>query len=232
MFTKFKIYLYIILCMISLVSVGFSSWTIYGLDEELVEQTITTDNVINSKDYITCTSIESFDYSQYGYLDKNGRITSEGNIVVKYSINLKKCKELFSENSLVMILRLQYSDNFRTNLNLFNEIKSTSDPQGIHNIKAIVSCNISSENVSVTGSPIPNLITQQYSYQIALVNILSDYYKENDITTHNLELTLTYKLTSDIGLFFYENIYYYLYTDFLNQNSNLYFKIDSYLTEY
>ena len=34
MFTKFKVYLCIVLCMISLVSVGFSSWTISGLEEE------------------------------------------------------------------------------------------------------------------------------------------------------------------------------------------------------
>ena len=38
MFTKFKVYLCIILCMISLVSVGFSSWTIAGLEEEKISK--------------------------------------------------------------------------------------------------------------------------------------------------------------------------------------------------
>lgn len=51
MLSKFKINLIFLLCMLSLVSIGFSSWSI-TLDAINVDANISVDNVVNSEDYI------------------------------------------------------------------------------------------------------------------------------------------------------------------------------------
>ena len=48
MLTRGKVLLLTILCLLSLVSIGFASWTITESDEEIIYGSMHTDNVINS----------------------------------------------------------------------------------------------------------------------------------------------------------------------------------------
>ncbi len=74
MLSKFKINLILVLCMLSLISIGFSSWNI-TLDAINVDANISVDNVVNSEDYIYLdttkgdnnTGISCFKYKNNGY---------------------------------------------------------------------------------------------------------------------------------------------------------------------
>lgn len=73
MLSKFKINLIFLLCMLSLVSIGFSSWSI-TLDAINVDANISVDNVIDLRTYVTKNlskgdsknGINTLQYNSYG----------------------------------------------------------------------------------------------------------------------------------------------------------------------
>ena len=94
MFTKTKIYICMFLCLISLVSVGFSSWTITGLEEESFDVSITADKVINSKEYVyldttkgeNSSGIDCFKYYEYGYWSEDGTHATDTGYIKTYYV--------------------------------------------------------------------------------------------------------------------------------------------------
>ena len=130
-FSKTKITFITILSLLSLVSVGFASWTITALDvEEEVSGSLESDIVINSKEYVYLdtekgdnkTGIKNMQYQDYGYLDSENYVIVDTGYVYNYFIlDLEKCSELLKNdfNSVEVILRLGYADTILTSLNLF-----------------------------------------------------------------------------------------------------------------
>lgn len=218
MFTKFKVYLCMILFMISLVSVGFSSWTIHGLNSEEIMQTIEADNVINSKDYVYLdttkgennSGIDCFKYYEYGYWSEDGNYaTDTGYIKTHYVLDLKKCYELFASDfsSVKVVINLQYADDVNTDLNLFKyQIKSS----GSHDIS--VSCSANSNEPIVTETT--SAIDQQYCITLEFRNILTSY--STTKSPDKVYFTVEYALYATTGDYFYNEIYKYLYMNMIN----------------
>lgn len=218
MFTKTKIYICMFLCLISLVSVGFSSWTITGLEEESFDVSITADKVINSKEYVYLdttkgennSGIDCFKYYEYGYWSEDGtHATDTGYIKTYYVLDLKKCYELFGSNysSVNVVINLQYAEDVNTDLNLFKyQIKSS----GSHDIS--VSCTADSNAPTVT--ELTSTIDQQYCISLDFKNILTNY--SNIKSPEKIYFTVEYALYATTGDYFYNEIYKYLYMNMIN----------------
>ena len=234
MFTKFKVYLCIVLCMISLVSVGFSSWTIAGLEEEKTEGVITTDKVINSKEYVYLdtskgennSGIDCFKFYEYGYLNGDGYLTDTGTITTYYVLDLKKCAELLrNENdSIELTLKLQYANNITTNLNLF-QYQSSIEPNGYQNIS--IDCDYEDQYQNVYSSLFTMNVSKlddsskHYSNKVTFNNILKNY--NSTTSPQYIYFKIQYSMFATTGTYFYQKIYEYFYKDMSNTPG---FKID------
>lgn len=241
MLTKGKITLFMTLCLLSLVSIGFASWTITeGPKEEQVLGSMMTDNFINSSEFVYLNTSKGdeilneknevighkgysvFDYYEYGYLDENKVATSSGYITVYFRFNVKQCYELLNSysNSVKVIVKLGYAKGVTTNLNLFEDSPSLST--GKHTISANI-FDVSS-GVDVYFSNISNLYEnkKQFTCELKFENLLTNY-KNNLITDidsdGNIEFSVKYHLTATTGDYFYYNIYTPLYMDNIEKNS-------------
>lgn len=226
MFTKFKVYICMILCMISLVSVGFSSWSIHGITEEDYSGSITSDKIINSKEYVYLdttkgdnnTGIDCFNYYEYGYLDENGYTSNYGYIKTYYILDLEQCRNIFEDNdSVELTINLMYQDGIQTELNLFTYEIDGETNLGSHNISS--SCVCSSWD-NVTFSSPANNKKWDYTVTVTFNNILLD------ATLDQIEFSVEYALFATVGEYFNTFIYPYLYK---NAITVIGFKADVYL---
>lgn len=228
MFTKFKVYVCMILCMISLVSVGFSSWSIHGITEEDNSGSITSDKIINSKEYVYLdtskgdnnTGIDCFNYYEYGYLDDDGYATDTGYIKTYYILDLNKCRTLFGDDhgSVSVDIKIEYAEGVSSHLDLF---KYAITGDGSRNVS--VSCSCDDFTISMS-SPVKET-NYPYTYSITLdfEDILSNS-SYNSLET--IAFCVEYKLSATTGSFFYNEIFPYLYQDEINVMS---FKVDLYI---
>ncbi len=239
MFTKFKVYLCMILCMISLVSVGFSSWTIYGLDEEEIELSINSDNVINSKDYVYLdttkgennSGIDCFKYYEYGYLDKDGYLSNYGYITTFYKLDLKKCKELFgSDNDSIEInLKLHYADDVVVGTDGINLFENSTSVAGSRSINAM--CEYTENYVGLPTITMKNTSEKAnicYSTVLVFEDILKNYN-----TTSSPEFVcfkVEYELFSNTGAYFTDSIYKFLYSRAIGTDKYTGFKVDVFVS--
>ena len=108
MLTKGKITLFMTLCLLSLVSIGFASWTITeGPKEEQMLGSMMTDNIINSAEFIQLDTtkgdsenpgISAFKFQENGYLSEDGSyVTDTGYIYTYYVLDVKKCLQLLKK---------------------------------------------------------------------------------------------------------------------------------------
>ena len=194
MLSKFKINLILVLCMLSLISIGFSSWNI-TLDAINVDANISVDNVVNSEDYIYLdttkgdnnTGISCFKYKNNGYLDNNGEISNTGYINAYFIIDLNKCKLLFSKsNSIYLSITLKYANDNPTILNIFEDDRQELGYRTI-NHEVIID-------------------NKQYILPITINDILT-------IEEQFISFQIKYSFFATAGNYFNEQIYKYLYGD-------------------
>ena len=208
MLSKFKINLIFLLCMLSLVSIGFSSWSI-TLDAINVDANISVDNVVNSEDYIYLdttkgdnnTGISCFKYKNNGYLDNNGEISNTGYINAYFIIDLNKCKLLFSKsNSIYLSITLKYANDNPTILNIFEDDRQELGYRTI-NHEVIID-----NNYDVTIGSISGIDNKQYILPITINDILT-------IEEQFISFQIKYSFFATAGNYFNEQIYKYLYGD-------------------
>lgn len=208
MLSKFKINLILVLCMLSLISIGFSSWNI-TLDAINVDANISVDNVVNSEDYIYLdttkgdnnTSISCFKYKNNGYLDNNGEISNTGYINAYFIIDLNKCKLLFSKsNSIYLSITLKYANDNPTILNIFEDDRQELGYRTI-NHEVIID-----NNYDVTIGSISGIDNKQYILPITINDILT-------IEEQFISFQIKYSFFATAGNYFNEQIYKYLYGD-------------------
>lgn len=227
-----------ILISLSLIGVGFSAWTISGLEEESFDVSITADKVINSKEYVYLdvnkgennSGIDCFKYYEYGYLDSDGVLTDTGHIKTYYVLDLKKCYDLFGADfsSIELVLKFQYADEVKTNLNLFQYSSSTS-PNG--STRLSVSCGYDTDKTTIYSSMFTmNSVKiddskKHYSHKITFKDILTNYTASSE---QYIYFEVDYALFATVGEYFNNLIYPSLYSDMLNTASD--FKIDIYIT--
>ena len=208
MLSKFKINLIFLLCMLSLVSIGFSSWSI-TLDAINVDANISVDNVVNSEDYIYLdttkgynnTGICCFKYKNNGYLDNNGEITNTGYVEAYFIMDLDRCKLLFSQsNSMYLSITLKYANDNPTILNIFQDDRQELGYRTVnHEI-------IIDNNYDVTMGSISGIDNKQYVIPITISNL-------STIEEQFISFQIKYSFFATAGDYFNEQIYQYLYGD-------------------
>lgn len=231
MLTRGKVLLLTILCLLSLVSIGFASWTITESDEEIVYGSMHTDNVINSAEFIQLDTtlgdianpgISCFKYQETGYLSEDGSyVTDTGYIYTYYVLDLEKCYNLFSSefNSIVLTINLGYANNVTTDLNLFKYKGNTSGYQDID-----AECSSQTTGINPTLNEIESSIDKQYSIQLTFTDILANY---TTGSPKEVRFTVKYSLFATTGTYFNTEIFRYLYMDMVNVIS---FKADLYVS--
>ena len=218
---KAKMSLLVFLTSLSIVSIGFSSWSITAETTAEINGNIEVDNVINSDDYIRLdttkgynnTGVDCFKYQDYGYLNSEGTsVTDTGYIRAYFVLDVEKCYQLLAGDyeKLKIDFKLGYTDNTLTSLNLF---KYYITEEGYQDISSTFSCNY--DGISISSSEIMgNDMLYSYS-EILIFNNLFDYYKNNN-SIKTIDFCVEYALFASTGDFFYDNIFKYLYMDMIN----------------
>lgn len=212
MLNKYKVYLIMLLCMMSSFSIGFASWTISEKDSTQIQGNVDVQNVINSRDYIkpditkgdNASGIDWFDYEETAYLNDDGMTYNDtGYIDAYFLIDIQKCKQLFgSYNSLEVVLTLKYLNDNKTDLNIFVD---HSNKDGKRSIKNTVNC------ASETYTSSHAVVNRSYVVTITFEDILIKYAKNNTAT--DIAFNIQYALFATTGVYFNNNIYKYLEQD-------------------
>ena len=218
---KAKMSLLVFLTSLSIVSIGFSSWSITAETATEIGGNIEVDNVINSDKYVYLdttkgennTGIDCFKYQEYGYMNEDlSAVTSKGYIKAYFTMDLDKCQELFigDYKSIQLDLTLKYTDETATNLNLF---KYSIDENGSQDINS--SCSSDNKNITITCVDTKGSDTNvQFKSKVTFNNLLT-YYENNKDTVDKIDFVVTYELFATTGNYFYNNIYKYLYKDMI-----------------
>ena len=112
---KPKILVAMLFMYVSLICVGFASWTISnngsGSGSSSASASIIADDVINSSEIVNISDFMVFDYFKNGFVNSDGYITASGNITAKLSLNIAKCKSLFAgKENLKVVVSLSRSN--------------------------------------------------------------------------------------------------------------------------
>lgn len=130
---KLTYYLVMLLSLISLVSVGFASWTVTDDFSTTASGMIVVDDVMKVNDYITCSSnVNKFAFFKTGFVDETGKVSNVGTIETTLTVNIANCKKKFPEcNTLEIDLSLEseYLSLFNSvgNLEMNVELKNGED---------------------------------------------------------------------------------------------------------
>jgi hypothetical protein len=130
MLKKGKTLFLMLLCSISLISFGFSSWTIGGTVSENVEGSLETDQVISSGNCVKLNTefpnngIVDLRYYDTGFIDSTNHIVNNGVFTVHYKLDIDRClnnlKDIQNLSNLIVNIELLYSDQ-TTECLLFEE---------------------------------------------------------------------------------------------------------------
>ena len=237
MLTRGKVLLLTILCLLSLVSIGFASWTITGDDEEeFMSGSFSTDNVIYSKEYINLNTdkgegnsgISCFKYYEKGYLDNDGYISNYGYITTYYIIEYSDLIELLDvldseTDSINVSFRLQYSDQVILGNNYYNLFSGNTSSAGSSSISATCSYSDIYSNVpTISYSQQSEKGHPSYLVNITFEKILENY--SQAISPEFICFEIQYALFATVGDYFENNIYSFLYSKMISTSSD--FKVD------
>ena len=123
MLSKSKLNLLMAFSLISLVSVGFSSWNISFTNEMIVNGSFDVDEVYTNETFVNVDSIESFRYYNTGFLTDDNKISTKGTIAINLTVDVNKCKEEMGNISSVNVeLILKYANRLNQSYDIFNHI--------------------------------------------------------------------------------------------------------------
>lgn len=233
--TKGKITLFSVLCVLSLISIGFASWTITGETIEELSGIIETDTIINSKEYVLLDStkgdnnsgITCFKYYEQGYLDNEGYLSNYGYITTYYKLNLKKCYELLGSDydSIVIDFKLQYADSVVLGDDGINLFKNATSATGSRTISAT-----SSYESAYTGLPNIKMVNESnpefpcYISQVEFKDILKNY--DANTSPEYVEFKVEYVLFANVGEYFTNSVYQFLYSRAIGTENYTGFKVE------
>ena len=168
-----------ILISLSLISIGFASWTISNDVKIKDDSIIIVDDVMKYNDYLSYT-LTPFSYYKTGFVSNTGELTNDGIISVELVVNIDNCKTKFTSSSLELELTLRTIG--ADTVNLFNNA----------DLPLTVSINGTVLNDSQVTKNNTSAVTK---------------YVINDLSQSSLTLRFEYKLTKDDSLNFQEIIY-------------------------
>lgn len=198
MLSKGKITIILSLCCLCTVSIGFSSWIIGNPASTEANGTIQVDNVISNKDVISnVNNIETFKYTEMGFLNDNNYLTKQGIIIVQLEINLNECERYFiSDTTLVVEPVLKYVSESNENLNNI-----------FINNNLVMSYYVSENNVVANDTIWSNLTTSIVSDNNckSIINI-TNYLNNDEINIDKIYLSLKYEFSISSGIDFKNTI--------------------------
>ena len=217
MLSKFKINLIFLLCMLSLVSIGFSSWSI-TLDAINVDANISVDNVIDLRTYVTKNlskgdsknGINTLQYNSYGFvLDDTISYTGQ----MKYYL-LFKIEDFYNDFYQYDYVNLSFVLSYGTNCDSIILINYVSEVS----VGYLFGTN---ENYTITptlfnSSSIKN--DKKITTNISLYEFDRKTYMDS-YTGQILYLEITYEFTTS------SNDYSNLYSDLIGKNINFTFNV-------
>lgn len=177
--SKLKYYITMILISLSLISIGFASWTISNDVKIKDDSIIIVDDVMKYNDYLSYT-LTPFSYYKTGFVSITGELTNDGIISVELVVNIDNCKTKFTSSSLELELTLRTIG--ADTVNLFNNA----------DLPLTVSINGTVLNDSQVTKNNTSAVTK---------------YVINGLSQSSLTLRFEYKLTKNDSLNFQEIIY-------------------------
>ena len=108
---KTKMSLLLFLTSVSIVSIGFSSWSITAETTAEINGNIKVDNVISLEDCIYFNTeygtnkmgIDLLRYYDSGFIDKDNYIVNNATMTAYYTVDLMKCKDLFTPLTTMVV---------------------------------------------------------------------------------------------------------------------------------
>ncbi len=210
MLSKGKINIILSLCLISLTSIGFSSWTITqsAVTSANVQGNFDVDNVINSNEYITLTSAPScFTYGERGFIDVNQNYVKDASITATYNMNIENCKSLFTDiNEAYISITLKHTDEcvFPTGKGLFDSYNiSNVDPLLVGNCSFTSSVSLNGTVITLANNEMA-VNNNEYTINFKIGN----HYTITDTTPNSIEISLSYHWTIDDSTNYFETDIY------------------------
>ena len=198
------------LMCLSLISVGFASWSITGEPiSDSTQTTVETDAIINSSEYVYLDTtqgdngITCFNYCSTGYVNSGNIVVDTGIVNAYFIINQKKCADIFNDyNSIKITIRLKYDDTTPSSTNIF---ASHSDSDGYRSLSHKLTTSLSYTDNKI------NSENKEYVVEVVFNNLITNYQasKTNDTVTFSVQ----YSFFATTGAYFRNNMYPCLYSD-------------------
>ena len=192
---KTKMSLLVFLTTVSIVSVGFSSWSITAESQAEIGGKIEVDNVVNNDDVIDYTIVSSLKFNEVGFIDSKGRISKQSEIIVDYTIDLTKCKTYLLNNSICSDVSIKYLSEQNT----FNLFRNNTDGQFKNSFNVYYSLN---NQESWLKYDTPLIDDYQCTTTFYFDNVLDKNYEEKYVG-----FSIKYCFEVDSGRYFYNNFY-------------------------
>ena len=157
---KHNLFMLYFLVLLSIVGIGFASWSVVRKPSSGLEGSFGTDNVINTSEYLFLNTekgnngIECFTYYNTGFVDGNytddtyqseGYITETEHIKIHFILDLKKCDSIYETyDSLTLDYFFSYSSSVDSNAyNIFEDFV---------NDEGSINCNVITDEEFTTTS--------------------------------------------------------------------------------
>lgn len=179
-----------------MICVGFASWTIsYGsAANPSIDGSIVVDNVINTSDVLVMTSNKMFDYYNSGFVESDGTITLTGSIYLEYTLDIKKCKTVFNDN---------------TNLEIYVDVKH---PSGVLNSNSTFEGFFSSDkNAPIQSEAVldSNVNLPDFNYDKLGKSVITfNNFKNIQEESVTIKITITFTVTDDASHTYFKEIVY------------------------
>ena len=212
---KSKMSLLVSLTSISIISVGFSSWSITAEGNAEIGGNIKVDNVIDSKEFIRLdttkgdivdantnlhSGIDTIDYCETSFMNKDGLLDDTGTISTYFIIDQGKCKSLFiGYSSLKLSVTIKYSNNVNPTYNIFDDNYDSNDTL-MSSFRHSIACG----KAAFQSSPY-NIDKYQYTVDFSFENLLTKFDPSKEL--NDLAFTINYSVFSKTGNYFTDNIY-------------------------
>ncbi len=190
---KTKMSLLVFLTSISIVSVGFSSWSITAETTAELNGNIKVDNVLELNNTASIVSSTAFEYFDTGF--RNGDIISNtATISYNVSISIDECISTFTSRIIDVSILLKYKDGITSTLDMFDYLSTikvngtnvTSSTLKTYSVEFYKTYDISTYTEDI-------LLSIEYTFNTSSTNFYEDIfpYLMNDNISFCMDLSLT-----------------------------------------
>lgn len=193
---KPKILAAMLFMYVSLICVGFASWTISNgsSGNNSIDGSIVVDNVINTSDVLVMTNkTRMFDYYNSGFVENDGTITLKGSIFLEYTLDINECKTVFNDD---------------TNLEIYVDVKHPSDALYPNNTFLGF---FGDTKITSTATLKLNIKNTEINYNLGKSVITFSNFKTIQDSSVTIGITITFTVNDDENhTYFKNNVYPFL----------------------